>query len=66
MIATDGSKCSQNAVLQGMELAKLMGAKVYALYVFNKDAYVPPVLEIYIITLETKRVTNTPSFLMGY
>ncbi len=28
-----------------MELAKLMGAKVYALYVFNKDAYVPPVLE---------------------
>jgi nucleotide-binding universal stress UspA family protein len=28
-----------------MELAKFMGAKVYALYVFNKDAYVPPVLE---------------------
>jgi len=28
-----------------MELAKLMGAKVYALYVFNKNAYVPPVLE---------------------
>lgn len=28
-----------------MELAKLMGAKVYALYVLNKDAYIPPVLE---------------------
>jgi len=28
-----------------MELARLMGAKVYALYVLNKDAYVPPVLE---------------------
>nr|WP_255420833.1 universal stress protein [Methanosarcina sp. MSH10X1] len=45
MIATDGSKYSQNAVLHGMELAKLMGAKVYALYVFNKDEYAPPVLE---------------------
>jgi nucleotide-binding universal stress UspA family protein len=29
-----------------MELAKLMGAKVYTLYVLNKDAYAPPVLEI--------------------
>lgn len=28
-----------------MELAKLMGAKVYALYVLDKNAYVPPVLE---------------------
>ena len=28
-----------------MELAKLLNAKVYALYVLNKDAYVPPVLE---------------------
>lgn len=28
-----------------MELAKFMGAKVYALYVLNKNAYVPPVLE---------------------
>ncbi|AKB42661.1 Universal stress protein [Methanosarcina sp. Kolksee] len=28
-----------------MELAKIMGAKVYALYVLNKDAYVPSVLE---------------------
>ncbi|AKB68212.1 Universal stress protein [Methanosarcina mazei LYC] len=28
-----------------MELAKLMGAKVYALYVLDKKAYVPPVLE---------------------
>ena len=45
LIATDGSKCSQNAVLQGMETAKLMGAKVYALYVLDKDAYIPPVLE---------------------
>jgi nucleotide-binding universal stress UspA family protein len=45
LIATDGSKYSQTAVLQGMELAKLMGAKVYALYVFDKKAYIPPVLE---------------------
>ncbi len=45
LIATDGSKCSQNAVLQGMELAKLMGAKVYALYVLDKNAYIPPTLE---------------------
>jgi len=45
LIATDGSKCSQNAVLQGMELAKLMGAKVYALYVLDKNAYILPVLE---------------------
>jgi nucleotide-binding universal stress UspA family protein len=28
-----------------MELAKFMGAKVYALYVLNKNAYIPPVLE---------------------
>jgi nucleotide-binding universal stress UspA family protein len=28
-----------------MELAKLLNAKVYALYVLNKNAYVPPVLE---------------------
>jgi len=28
-----------------MELAKFMGSKVYALYVLNKNAYVPPVLE---------------------
>lgn len=28
-----------------MKLAKLMGAKVYALYVLDKNAYVPPVLE---------------------
>ena len=45
LIATDGSKCSQNAVLQGMELAKLMGVKVYILYVLDKNAYIPPVLE---------------------
>jgi nucleotide-binding universal stress UspA family protein len=45
LIATDGSKCSQNAVLQGMEIAKLLGAKVYALYVFDKNAYIPPTLE---------------------
>ena len=45
LIATDGSKCSQKAVLQGMELAKLIGAKVYALYVLDKNAYTPPVLE---------------------
>lgn len=28
-----------------MKLAKLMGSKVYALYVLDKNAYVPPVLE---------------------
>ena len=45
LIATDGSKYSQNAVLHGMELAKLMSSKVYALYVLDKNAYIPPVLE---------------------
>jgi nucleotide-binding universal stress UspA family protein len=28
-----------------MELAKFMGSKVYALYVLDKNSYVPPVLE---------------------
>lgn len=45
LIATDGSNCSRKAVLQGMELAKLIGAKVYALYVLDKNAYIPPTLE---------------------
>lgn len=45
LIATDGSKFSQNAVLQGMELAKLVGAKVYVLYVLDKSAYTLPTLE---------------------
>jgi nucleotide-binding universal stress UspA family protein len=45
LIATDGSKCSQNAVLQGMEFAKLIGAKVYVLYVLDENAYIPPTLE---------------------
>jgi len=45
LIATDGSKFSQNAVLQGMELAKLVGAKVYVLYVLDKNAYTLPTLE---------------------
>lgn len=45
LIATDGSKCSQKAILEGMELAKLIGAKVYALYVLDKNAYIPPTLE---------------------
>ncbi len=45
LIATDSSKFSQNAVLQGMELAKLVGAKVYVLYVLDKNAYALPTLE---------------------
>jgi len=45
MIATDGSKCSQNAVLKGMELAKSMNAKVYALYVLDTSTYVPSLLK---------------------
>lgn len=45
LIATDGSKFSQNAVLQGMELAKLVGAKVYVLYVLDKNAYLLPTFE---------------------
>lgn len=44
LIATDGSKCSQNAVLKGMELAKSMDAKVYVFYVLDKCAYVPSLL----------------------
>lgn len=45
MIATDGSKCSQNAVLKGMELAKSMNAKVYSLYVLDTSTYVPSLLK---------------------
>lgn len=39
LIATDGSKFSQNTILQGVELAKLVGTKVYVLYVLDKSAY---------------------------
>ncbi|OPY19377.1 MAG: Universal stress protein [Methanomethylovorans sp. PtaU1.Bin073] len=45
LIATDGSKCSENAVLKGMEIAKSMDSKVYALYVLDTCAYVPSMLK---------------------
>lgn len=45
LIATDGSDYSQNAIVQGMELALLMDAKVYILYVLDKKAYAPPILK---------------------
>lgn len=45
LIATDGSDYGQNAILQGMELAILMDAKVYVLYVLDKKAYAPPILK---------------------
>ena len=45
LIATDGSDYSQNAILQGLELAILMDANVYILYVIDKKAYVPPILK---------------------
>ncbi|HML25322.1 MAG TPA: universal stress protein, partial [Methanomethylovorans sp.] len=45
LIATDGSKCSENAILKGMEIAKSMDAKVYALYVLDTCAYVPSMLK---------------------
>jgi Universal stress protein UspA and related nucleotide-binding proteins len=45
LIATDGSKCSENAILKGMEIAKSMDARVYALYVLDTCAYVPSMLK---------------------
>jgi nucleotide-binding universal stress UspA family protein len=44
LIATDGSKYSENAILKGMELAKSMDAKVYVLYVLDTREYVPSML----------------------
>ncbi|WP_321417663.1 universal stress protein [uncultured Methanomethylovorans sp.] len=45
LIATDGSDYSKNAIIQGMELAILVNAKVYVLYVLDKKAYAPPILK---------------------
>ena len=39
LIATDGSKASENAVRLGIKLAHQNGAKVYAIYVINISAY---------------------------
>lgn len=38
LIATDGSKYSQNAASKGLELARFHGAKVFALYVIDLRA----------------------------
>ena len=38
LIATDGSKYTQNAIRKGLEIARFHGAKVYALYVIDTRA----------------------------
>jgi nucleotide-binding universal stress UspA family protein len=38
LIATDGSKYSQGAAREGLEIARLHGAKVFALYVIDTRA----------------------------
>ncbi len=39
MIATDGSENSQRAISQGIEIAKLSGATVHALYVVDSTSF---------------------------
>jgi len=39
MIATDGSELGKKAVVTGIDIAKLSGAKVYAVYVVTPVAY---------------------------
>jgi nucleotide-binding universal stress UspA family protein len=39
MITTDGSECSKNAVSYGLELARLGGGVVYAVYVVSTDYF---------------------------
>jgi hypothetical protein len=41
MIATDGSKQVEKAIEAGIELAKLTGAKLYAVYVIAPASYSP-------------------------
>ncbi|WP_440955401.1 universal stress protein [Methanosarcina sp. Mfa9] len=39
MVATDGSECSKKAVSAGIELARLSGGVVYAVYVVSTDYF---------------------------
>jgi nucleotide-binding universal stress UspA family protein len=39
MVATDGSECSKKAVSEGIELARLSGGVVYAVYVVSTDYF---------------------------
>ncbi|WP_292391727.1 universal stress protein [Methanosarcina sp. UBA5] len=41
MIATDGSACSRLVAEKGIELARLSGGKVYAVYVVSTDYLAP-------------------------
>ncbi|HWQ49410.1 MAG TPA: universal stress protein [Methanosarcina sp.] len=41
MIATDGSACSELVAEKGIELARLSGGKVYAVYVVSTDYLAP-------------------------
>lgn len=41
MIATDGSKQVEKAIKAGIELAKLTGARLYAIYVISPSGYSP-------------------------
>jgi nucleotide-binding universal stress UspA family protein len=40
LIATDGSEYTKEAVLQGLHLAKVLGAEVTALYVIDQTSFV--------------------------
>lgn len=39
MVATDGSECSKKAVAAGIEIARLSGGVVYAVYVVSTDYF---------------------------
>lgn len=41
MVATDGSKAARKAIETGIELARLSGAKLYAVYVIVPSGYSP-------------------------
>lgn len=41
MVATDGSACSRLVAEKGIELARLSGGKIYAVYVVSTDYLVP-------------------------
>ncbi len=40
LIATDGSEYTKEAVIQGLQLAKILGAEVTALYVIDSTSFV--------------------------
>jgi len=47
MIATDGSVCSRMAANNGIELARLSGGKVYAVYVVSMEYFSSMAVDLY-------------------